>query len=369
MASAADGRKPVEQLITRAGGAVLIIGINQLTELYLRSVADSPTGRVEIAGILSSRSRHWGRLFRSHRVLGRPEELERVIHDLAVHGVLITRIVLALPLEQLSAASQAALLQAHSTFDVGVEKLSERFGTNCQAAVLNTPADDNAVRVLFDREVGLSTYFKWKRLLDLSAALLCILCLAPIMLLVAVVVLLDVGYPVIFWQQRPGILGRPIKVLKFRTMRAARDQQGQRFADEERLSAIGRFLRLVRLDELPQIYNVLIGEMSFVGPRPLLPKDQSPGAVARLCIRPGLTGWAQIHGGRHLSMHDKAALDLWYVKNASFALDFAILVSTFRILLFGERVDLGAIRTAWRELGCEPPDVVETSRTGGARAC
>ena len=101
----------------------------------------------------------------------------------------------------------------------------------------------------------------------------------------------------------------------------------------------------------------LFGQMSLVGPRPLLPADQSPASFARLGLRPGLTGWAQIHGGRHLSVHDKAALDLWYVKNASFVLDVVILLRTARMILFGERVDRGAIHDAWRELGYEPPDM------------
>lgn len=149
-------------------------------------------------------------------------------------------------------------------------------------------------------------------------------------------------------------------------MGPARDQQGRQLSDAERLSFLGRFLRRVRLDELPQVYNVLIGQMSLVGPRPLLPADQSPAATARLELRPGLTGWAQIKSGRHLSIDDKAALDLWYVKNASFGLDVAILLGTARTILFGERVDRHAIRQAWHALGGEPPSMTgarETSRT------
>ena len=130
----------------------------------------------------------------------------------------------------------------------------------------------------------------------------------------------------------------------------AHDHSGERIPDEERLSAIGRLLRRTRLDELPQIYNILIGEMSFVGPRPLLPVDQSSAFAARLLIRPGLTGWAQVSGGREISARDKAALDVWYVRNASLWLDLKILARTLPMILVSERTDDASVRMAWDEL-------------------
>ena len=177
------------------------------------------------------------------------------------------------------------------------------------------------------------------------------ICVFPVMFLVSALVFFDVGRPIIFWQQRPGALGRPIRVLKFRTMRAARGADGHLLSDTQRLSSIGKFFRRLRLDELPQVYNVIVGEMSMVGPRPLLPIDQSQQFHGRLAVKPGLTGWAQINGGRHLSVDDKAVLDLWYAKNASFRLDLHILLSTARTVLFGERIDQNAIREAWLALG------------------
>jgi lipopolysaccharide/colanic/teichoic acid biosynthesis glycosyltransferase len=144
---------------------------------------------------------------------------------------------------------------------------------------------------------------------------------------------------------------------------------GRRVSDSERLSFIGCLLRRWRLDELPQLYNVLIGTMSFVGPRPLLPGDQFAGMPERLAVRPGLTGWAQIHGGRDLTASDKAALDLWYIKNASLRVDLRILLATLRMILFGERADPVAIRQAWRELRWNEPslrqDVPFKEITGG----
>jgi lipopolysaccharide/colanic/teichoic acid biosynthesis glycosyltransferase len=171
--------------------------------------------------------------------------------------------------------------------------------------------------------------------------------------LILALVAIDVGLPAIFWQQRPGKDGRPFRLYKFRTMRAPHDSEGRRVADAERVSFVGNLLRRLRLDELPQLYNVLIGEMSFVGPRPLLPQDQFPGLTERLAIRPGLTGWAQVKGGRDLTPSDKAALDVWYVRNGSFRVDLEIVLGTLRLILIGERTDWDAIRTAWRALGCD----------------
>jgi lipopolysaccharide/colanic/teichoic acid biosynthesis glycosyltransferase len=172
----------------------------------------------------------------------------------------------------------------------------------------------------------------------------------PMVPVIALVVALDVGLPVIFWQQRPGLHGRPFRLYKFRTMRASHDKHFKRVADEKRLSLVGRFLRHMRIDELPQLYNVLIGDMSLVGPRPLLPEDQSPDFAVRLSVRPGLTGWAQVNGGRIISAADKAMLDTWYVQKASFSLDLKIIFRTASMLLIGDRINLEAVSQARQDL-------------------
>jgi lipopolysaccharide/colanic/teichoic acid biosynthesis glycosyltransferase len=175
--------------------------------------------------------------------------------------------------------------------------------------------------------------------------------LSPLIALVAALVAVDVGLPITFWQQRPGEGGHPFRLYKFRTMRAAHDERGQRIPDNQRLSVIGIFLRRTRLDELPQLFNILVGEMSVVGPRPLLPADQPETDLARLSVRPGLTGWAQVHGGREVSSLDKAALDVWYIRHASLSLDARILLQTGIMLLRGEIRNEGAIQRACSELG------------------
>jgi lipopolysaccharide/colanic/teichoic acid biosynthesis glycosyltransferase len=174
-----------------------------------------------------------------------------------------------------------------------------------------------------------------KRIVDCVFAVLLIFALAPVMVLVGIVVALDVGFPVIFWRQRPGLYGRPFKLYKFRTTGAPHDERSRRVPDEQRLSAVGHLLRRTRLDELPQLFNVLIGDMSFIGPRPLLPRDQSPDHADRLLVRPGITGWAQVNGGRIISPLDKWLLDVWYVQNASFVLDFQIALRIVQMIVFG----------------------------------
>ena len=149
-----------------------------------------------------------------------------------------------------------------------------------------------------------------------------------------------------FWQNRPGRFGRHFRLYKFRTMRAPHDEQGNRIPDEDRVSKLGSVIRLCRLDELPQLYNILVGEMSFVGPRPLIVTDHEPGTRDRLLVRPGLTGWAQVNGGRKLSPEDKAALDIWYVAHLSLALDLRIMLRTLVLLFTGENINGDAVRAA-----------------------
>lgn len=133
-------------------------------------------------------------------------------------------------------------------------------------------------------------------------------------------------------------------------MADAYSSDGQRKTDDARISAVGNFLRRSRLDELPQLFNILRGEMSFVGPRPLLPVDQPIDSKSRLLVRPGLTGWAQIRGGRQISPAKKAVLDMWYVRNMSLTLDLKIMLKTVSVLIFGERVTEAAIVRARREM-------------------
>jgi len=345
---------------------VLIVGVNRVTELYLQSVTDFAADRIRVAGLLGRREQQLGRLVHQQPILGVVEDVHDVIQNLEVHGIFLNRIVVAMNFEQLPSEAQAALLEVERSSNIRVEMLAERLGLDPEAwdaGIVRIPSknvvDDPESQSFSLTRGALQArrgYWSAKRALDTVVALAALIVLSPVMLVVAVLVACDVGFPMIFWQQRPGLKGRPFKVLKFRTMRAAHDGRGRRIPDDERLSTIGAFLRQARLDELPQLWNVLIGDMSFVGPRPLLPVDQPTHYAARLQVRPGLTGWAQVKGGRTISAEDKAALDLWYVRNACFLLDLRVVKATIRMVLFGEQVCEASIAQAWRELRAGEPD-------------
>jgi lipopolysaccharide/colanic/teichoic acid biosynthesis glycosyltransferase len=337
----------------------LVVGFGRLAELYLAYVAQFARNRVTIAGLVSLDDGHTGRTVRGHPILGPANKIADVLRDLEIHGVLVDRIIVTTPFEKLRSLVQDALLDVEKTSNIRIELLPEQMGLAAYSScrVEEGSASDNAIchpgLCSFESMdlTALMPHLFWriKRALDVVGALLLLVLLPPVVLSIAILVFIDVGLPVTFWQKRSGLGNRPFKLRKFRTMTAAHDSHGRRICDEERMSCIGRFLRRSRLDELPQLVNVLFGEMSFVGPRPLLPTDQ-PAYAARLLVRPGLMGWAQVKGGREISAADKAALDIWYIKNASLALDLQILASTILVVLFGDRVDGTAIRQAWREL-------------------
>jgi sugar transferase EpsL len=170
-----------------------------------------------------------------------------------------------------------------------------------------------------------------KRALDLAIALPLILFGWPLLALTALLVRLRLGSPLLFRQQRPGLHGRPFTLLKFRTMSDARDDRGILLQDAQRLTRFGEFLRRTSLDELPELVNVLKGEMSLVGPRPLLMQyldRYTPEQMRRHEVKPGITGWAQVNGRNALTWEDKFALDIWYVDHRSLWLDIKILLLT-----------------------------------------
>jgi len=180
-----------------------------------------------------------------------------------------------------------------------------------------------------------------KRLFDLLSSSIGLFLVAPLLILVAVLVLLTMGMPVFFTQVRPGMHGKPFRLLKFRTMRAALDVSGSPLPDAERLTAFGKFLRSASLDELPELWNVLKGDMSLVGPRPLLMEYlpfYTPEQARRHEVRPGITGWAQVNGRNALSWQDRFRLDVWYVDNRSFWLDLKILWMTGKAVFSREGI-------------------------------
>jgi len=180
-----------------------------------------------------------------------------------------------------------------------------------------------------------------KRLLDVVVAAAGLVLLSPLLAVLALLVRARLGPPALFTQERPGLGGRPFLICKFRTMRDARDAAGAPLPDEQRLTPLGRFLRGTSLDELPELFNVLRGDMSLVGPRPLLLEYlplYTPEQARRHEVRPGINGWAQVNGRNAISWEEKFALDVWYVDNRSLLLDLRILALTAARVLAREGI-------------------------------
>lgn len=176
-----------------------------------------------------------------------------------------------------------------------------------------------------------------KRLFDLAVSLVLLIGFAPVMLITAVAVRTALGRPVLFRQRRPGLGGKPFELVKFRTMRLGSTSPGEVSTDAQRLTQLGRLLRSTSLDELPQLWNVLRGDMSLVGPRPLLLRyldRYTAFEMRRHEARPGITGWVQVNGRNALTWKEKFAMDVWYVDNRSFKLDLKILALTLRAVIF-----------------------------------
>lgn len=188
-----------------------------------------------------------------------------------------------------------------------------------------------------------------KRMVDILAAIVGLLVLSPVFLIVSLLVVADLGRPVLFAQLRPGKNGKLFRMYKFRTMRDVMGADGCQLPDSKRLTKLGRFLRSTSLDELPELINVLSGHMSLVGPRPLLPQyldRYTPEQARRHDVKPGITGWAQVNGRNALTWEEKFQLDVWYVDNWSLWLDLRILLMTAAKVLKREGITSDGCATA-----------------------
>ena len=194
----------------------------------------------------------------------------------------------------------------------------------------------------------------WKRFFDLLISLILLLVLSPLILILGVIVWINMGWPVIFAQARPGYHGSIFRLYKFRSMRDASDRNGNPLPDEQRLTRLGKFMRSTSLDELPELVNVLKGEMSLVGPRPLLIAyldRYTPEQARRHDVLPGITGWAQVNGRNAISWEEKFKLDVWYVDHQSFLLDLKILLMTAGKVFKRESINAPGSATAPEFMG------------------
>lgn len=316
---------------------VIMIGLNDWSVLVINFLKAQTPERWRVIALLEEESRWTGRSVNGVQVLGPPAQLEAVIDEFATHGVRTDRVVVGGDARRLSKEALAkvqGVCTGHNLDLIFLPHLAELASAECAGHSADLEPDGLSSS-RFSAHIPLSPYFRWKRIIDAVATAILILWLLPLLAIAAVVVVLDVGSPVLFWQQRIGHRGRELQIYKLRTLRPPFDRRGQRIPEEQRISWLGRLLRQTRIDELPQLLNVLVGDMSLIGPRPLLPQDQPPNSAVRLTVRPGMTGWAQVNGGISLSPIEKDALDVWYIRNASPSLDLRILTMTLVRLLRG----------------------------------
>lgn len=330
---------------------IILIGVDRFAAVAIKLTEYQKPRTTQVIAALDQRTSNVGRKISGIKIVGLADDLEAVIKEYAVHGVDIHEVWLSddapLPLEVIDRiGAQCASL------GLPFQRLSEAFN-------LAPPCAQPPSTLAGDEQFN--GYMEFKRFFDVVAAAGLLIGLAPIAFLVASVTFYDVGAPTLFWQQRVGRNGRKFLLYKFRTYHAPFDGTGRFIPEAQRLSKIGRFIRASRLDEIPQLFNVLIGDMSLIGPRPLLPHDQPSDPRLRLLVRPGVTGWAQINGGTIVTPEEKDALDVWYIRNASFYLDLKILVNTVLFALTGEKINQNAIEEAisLRQREMEYPQAAE----------
>ena len=323
---------------------IIMIGSSRLTSLYIKLLQAHAPAQRHVIAILDENPTLVGRTICGVPVVGAPQQLAAVIEEFAVHGIRTDRVIIGGEEALVSPAALMQICDSCAKHDISVDFVPNLIGLPPLPAP--PPAASVSVRRIASSEIQLPAYFRYKRVIDFVYALLAIALLSPAFLIVAVLVLFELGAPVVFWQKRLGRNGRSFLLYKFRTLQTRFDRNGAPNGNGDHQSWTGKLLRRLRLDELPQLFNVLVGEMSLIGPRPLLPEDQPRNCSLRLLVRPGITGWAQIMGGNLVTTEEKGALDDWYVRNASLWLELRIALHTGVFLFTGERRSERAVRDA-----------------------
>ena len=326
-----ESGKPSSDKTAVGGENIIMVGATQLTSLYTKLLGACAPGQRRILAILDDRPQSTGRSMAGVPILATTEQIECIIEEFAVHGLQTDRVIVGGEPDVLSDAALKEIQRVCNRREIKLDFVPRLIGLDeLQRKPVAATVESEAPP---PPNFALPRYFEIKPVIDFFLALSLILFFFPLLIFAALVVLLDVGSPVLFWQQRFGKGGRKFLLLKFRTLRPPFDWRGQPIPEAQRISRLGRRLRQSRLDELPQVLNVLVGDMSLIGPRPLLPEDQPSNPTTRLLVRPGISGWAQVNGGKFLTPEQKDEYDEYYIRNASPRFDLRIALMTLKVLL------------------------------------
>jgi lipopolysaccharide/colanic/teichoic acid biosynthesis glycosyltransferase len=327
---AASGNDDGDHDFRRRHERIIVIGSNRFASAFIQLLRAYAPQREPVIAVLDDDAVMVGRAVSGVQVLGAPHELDSIVREFAVHGIKTDRIVIAGEADFLRPAVRDEVERICQSHEIALSYLPRMIGITEWSPISTTTSSNVPSTVTVEH---LRPYFWFKRWMDVFGSIALIILLAPVMLIAAALVSIDVGLPVLFWQERVGWKGRSFLIYKFRTLRAPFDSTGIPAQEGRRASSIGRFLRATRIDELPQLFNVLLGDMSMIGPRPLLPEDQPSNSSLRLTVRPGISGWAQVHGAKLVTKEEKERLDEWYVRNASILVDLQITAMTIVLLL------------------------------------
>src|SRR5262245_9172483 len=253
---------------------IILIGANRFAAFFIKLLNAYTPHQQRVVAVLDDRPAMVGRAISGVRILGTPEQLESIIAEFAIHGVSIERIVIAGDAAHVGYAAMREIRRVCEIREIELSSLPQMIGATHWNAAKPEETPLRASQRADIPPVKLSRYFFLKRWIDIFGSLLLILLFMPVFVIAGLLVLLDVGAPVLFWQERLGRNGRPFLIYKFRTLRPPFDCEGNPVPEHGQISPIGRALRATHVDELPQLFNVLMGDMSLIGPRPLLPEDQ-----------------------------------------------------------------------------------------------
>jgi lipopolysaccharide/colanic/teichoic acid biosynthesis glycosyltransferase len=306
---------------------IILIGANPCAASFIQLLRTFAPQREPVIAVLDEDSKMIGRAVAGVQVIGAPDQLAAIISEFAIHGVDTDRVVIAGETDFLSPAVLQEIERICQKRQIALSFLPRMIG------VTEWKAPEKAISVARPQPSDpLPAYFRVKRGIDVVGSLALTALFSPLFILAGLLVLVDVGTPILFWQERVGWRGRSFLIYKFRTLRAPFGAYGAPLVGGRLPSRVGRFLRASRFDELPQLLNVLFGDMSLIGPRPLLPEDQPANPSLRLSVRPGISGWAQINGAKLVTKEEKEKLDEWYVRNASLWVDLRIGLATLGII-------------------------------------